>query len=151
MRIYIAGPMRGYKDFNFPAFMVAEEIVRENGAEEVFNPARRDLEAHGAEAFESETGDLADIAHLGFDLREALGADTEWICRTATAIYMLDGWENSSGARAEKALAEALGHTVLYQTADRVARTPAETSAFNQGEAMGYQRGWEDGYDEAMV
>ena len=47
----------------------------------------------------------------GFSLREALGADTAWICAHADAIALLPGWEKSTGATAENALAVALGLT----------------------------------------
>ena len=43
--IYIAGPMRGYPEFNFPAFYAAEERLRARG-HAVFNPARRDVGRH---------------------------------------------------------------------------------------------------------
>lgn len=115
MRIYVAGPMRGIPQFNFPAFDAAAERLRGEG-HEVFNPADRDRRKHGTDVNASATGDLADVEHIGFSLRDALGDDTAWICKHADAIYLLDGWEASRGATAEKALAEALGHHVLYQT-----------------------------------
>ncbi len=113
MKIYLAGPMRGIKDFNFPAFFEAEEMLRELG-HDVFNPARKDEERHGVGKLKSETGDEAEIKNVGFDLRKALFDDTKYICLEAQGIAMLPGWEKSSGARAEWALACALGHEVIY-------------------------------------
>lgn len=114
MKIYLAGPMRGYKDFNFPAFDFAAAKLREQG-HEVFSPAERDRSAHGAEVNKSETGDLNDpkVKASGFSLREALCADTNYISLSATAIALLPGWEKSSGANAEMALAKALGLTQI--------------------------------------
>ena len=112
MKIYLAGPMQGYKDFNFPAFMEDAGKLREQG-HSVFNPAERDVEAHG-QTFTSATGDLKDIKHNGFSLREALYHDTKFICLEAEAIALLPGWEKSNGARAEHALAVALGHRTIY-------------------------------------
>lgn len=112
MKIYLAGPMQGYPDFNFPAFFSAAQSLRGQG-HTVFNPAERDVEAHG-DAFSSPTGDLQDIQHTGFSLREALYHDTKFICLEAEAIALLPGWENSKGARAEHALAVALGHRTIY-------------------------------------
>jgi predicted RNase H-like HicB family nuclease len=112
MKIYLAGPMQGYKDFNFPAFMEAATTLRAQG-HSVFNPAERDVAAHG-DSFASATGNLQDIQHTGFSLRDALYHDTKFICLEAEAIALLPGWENSKGARAEHALAVALGHRTIY-------------------------------------
>ena len=45
--------------------------------------------------------------------RKVFRMDTEWICRHADAVALLPGYERSFGALAEKALAEALGLTVI--------------------------------------
>jgi len=104
MKVYVAGPMRGIAQFNFPAFHNATEYLRRVG-HEVFNPAERD----GDVGFDpTEMCGDEDLAELGFSLREALAADTEYISKHADAIALLPGWENSSGARAEFALAKAL-------------------------------------------
>lgn len=110
MKIYVAGPMRGIPEFNFPAFYAAAAKLRADG-HEVFNPAERDNEKHGTDiSVGNVTGDesIATQQH-GFNLREALGADLAWICAEADAIALLPGWENSKGAAAERATAIALG------------------------------------------
>ena len=112
MNIYLAGPMRGIPDFNFPAFHAAAAALREQG-HTVFNPAERDELLYGKEVGKSATGDLADATAKGFSLQLALAADTSWICRQANAIALLPGWEQSKGASAEKALADALGLEVI--------------------------------------
>lgn len=115
MKIYLAGPMRGIPQFNFPAFHKAAGLLRDVG-HHVFSPAERDTETYGAGIYmQNPTGDekLA-TKNYGFDLREALGADLAWICAEADAVAMLPGWENSKGSKAEKATAEALGLEVLY-------------------------------------
>jgi hypothetical protein len=117
MRIYIAGPMRGYPEFNFPAFRDMTSWLRSKG-HEVFSPAERDNQTHGAE-FErgNDKGSEAEAAaQHGFSLREALADDMQWIALHADAIYMLVGWEQSKGARAEHALAQALGLMTFYQS-----------------------------------
>jgi len=105
MRVYLAGPMRGYPDFNFPAFDAGAAALRALG-HEVFSPAERDREVHGENVNDSKTGDLTDVPQ--FDLRGALAADLEWVCKYADAVVLLDGWEQSKGALAERAAAEAL-------------------------------------------
>lgn len=110
MKIYVAGPMRGYKEFNFPAFAKATKALRSQG-HEVFNPAERDNEKHGVDISKgNEHGDeKVAAAQHGFNLREALAADCAWICEHADAVALLPGWEQSKGAISERALAEALG------------------------------------------
>jgi len=93
MRLYLAGPMRGYDDFNFPAFKAAAAFLRDQG-HHVFNPAENS--AHDA------------------DIRTCMAIDTAWICSSAEGIAMLPGWENSRGAKAEIALAEAIGLPVFF-------------------------------------
>jgi hypothetical protein len=111
--LYLAGPMRGIPDFNFPAFDRAAERLRAQGYE-VFSPADHDREVNGAEIEANPTGD-EEVARIktGFDIRKALKADTSWICRHADAIALLPGWEQSRGAVAEHALAKALGLTII--------------------------------------
>ena len=111
--IYVAGPMRGIKDFNFPAFYAAEDILVGLGYK-VFNPARRDESKYGQGKLKTETGDENEVAATaGFSLREALGADCQWITEFADAICLLPGWEASKGANAEVALATALNLEVI--------------------------------------
>ena len=112
-KIYIAGPMRGIRDFNFPAFHQAAKELCLRGYE-VFDPAQRDKDTHGEDVFQSETGDLNDLVDFNFSHRDAMKADTTWICDEADAIAMLPGWEKSSGAFAEWALARCLGLEIVY-------------------------------------
>ena len=111
--IYLAGPMTGIKNFNFEAFNQAAYTLRKQG-HIVFNPAEHDGEKYGEDIFNNPTGDPKVLAELGFSLDEALAADTQFICLKADTIAMLPGWENSKGARAEHALAFALGRKIIY-------------------------------------
>lgn len=114
MKIYVAGPMRGIPEFNFPAFYEASAILRALG-HSVFNPAEKDNEKHGTDiSAGNATGDesIATKQH-GFNLREALAADLDFICREADAIALLPGWERSKGATAEHATAVALGLEIV--------------------------------------
>lgn len=153
MRVYISGPMRRKPEYNFPAFLAAAEFLRKEYPDAVlFSPAQRDLDS----GFDPTglTGN-EDLAALGFDLRQALATDMDWIARTATTIYMLKGWSQSSGARAELALAEALGLEVLYERFAAGETTPAEDSArlagYDDGWSEGYDDGYYSGYDEASM
>lgn len=115
MKVYLAGPMRGIPHFNFPAFREGAQRLRGQG-HEVFSPAERDNEHHGTDiSADNLTGSekQAEQAH-GFSLRDALGADLEFICREADAIALLPGWENSTGVAAELATAKALRLEEIY-------------------------------------
>ncbi len=111
--IYLAGPMSGVKDFNFPAFDEATAKLRAEG-HCVFSPAEKDRAVFGQDINKSETGDVDEASAKGFSLRRALYEDTKFICLEADTIAMLPGWEHSKGARAERALAYALGHKIIY-------------------------------------
>jgi hypothetical protein len=114
VRIYLAGPMRGIANFNFPAFHAAAAELRAQG-HTVFSPAEKDIERHATDiSADNLTGDEAEAARKhGFDLRVALREDLEWICRHADAVALLPGWSSSKGTRAEKATAEALNLQVI--------------------------------------
>lgn len=115
MKIYLAGPMRGYPQFNFPAFMAAAKELRAAG-HEVFNPAEADKEKHGEDFGKNNLTGCEDQAtkDAGFSLRDALKTDLSWICDHATAIAMLPGWEKSAGSKAEWSLSVALDIERIY-------------------------------------
>lgn len=110
MKMYLAGPMRGYAHFNFPAFNNAAKWLREQG-HVVFNPAEKDVEIYGESIASSNAeGSIEEAKKThGFDLRKAMATDLTWLCLNAEAIALLPGWQFSRGARAEHMAAEALG------------------------------------------
>jgi hypothetical protein len=111
-KIYVAGPMTGIEGYNFPAFFEAADALHEGGWT-VFNPAQHDLDVHGT------MENLTRAFELDRDgnLRSCLAWDLNIICSECDAVYMLPGWENSKGARAEHATAIALGLQVIYENA----------------------------------
>jgi len=132
MKVYIAGPMRGIEDFNFAAFDEAAHELRKAGYE-VFSPADRDREA-GFDPKDVKTG-----ISRAF-LREAMAADTGYICREADAIALLPGWQNSEGSQIELMLSVMLGHELVggYQmafdphpTAEQMKWTPGQWMVHN--------------------
>lgn len=110
MKLYLAGPMRGIPEFNFPAFHTAADRLRAAG-HFVFSPAEKDNERHGTDISKGNASGCEEVAakEHGFNLREALGADLAFICGHADGVALLDGWERSKGANAERATGEALG------------------------------------------
>lgn len=104
--------MRGKELFNFPAFDQAEKELLAAGYE-TFSPARRDRSA-GFYPEDLSEWTVEAMEATGMTLRECLHADTEFITLKADGIALLDGWRDSKGAQAEKALAVALGLPVMY-------------------------------------
>jgi hypothetical protein len=90
--VYIAGPMTGIPDYNYPAFNEAERQLRAAGHEPL-NPARRGLRPGWT------YGD-----YLRHAIRDVLLAD---------AIAALPGWMRSRGARLETDIAHAIGIPVV--------------------------------------
>ncbi len=95
-KIYIAGPMSGIPDHNYPLFHKIADDLRALG-HEVINPA----ELHPAD------GGLTHpwAYYLTVDLKAMLDCE---------AVYMLPGWAKSRGASLEHFVATALGLQVTY-------------------------------------
>lgn len=111
MKIYLAGPMRGLPYFNHTTFNEYAAALRKLG-HEVFNPVESTENLYGAGIYARHP--KGDEPEAGIDGRKVFFLDLEFICKHAEAIAMLPGWENSKGARAEHAVAIALGHKILY-------------------------------------
>lgn len=92
-RCYLAGPMTGIKDWNFPAFNQAAASLRASGYE-VINP----VEINSDTTMKWEDCMRADIAQLV----------------TCDQIALLPGWEKSKGASLEAHIASRLGMRPIY-------------------------------------
>jgi len=104
-RIYIAGPMTGLPEHNFPAFHAAAKRLQEAGWETV-NPA---------ENFDGRT-DLPRETYLRADIE---------LLATCDAVAMLPGWEDSRGAKLEYLIAWELAMPILdAQTLDSLEPAP---------------------------
>jgi hypothetical protein len=118
MLVYIAGPMRGKKYFNFSAFDAAKVDLANMGHEPV-SPADLDRAAGFDPMLMPEDSDWSNLEKCNFALHDAINRDIEAM-KACGAIYMLRGWESSFGAKAEKALAEWMGLRVMYQEPEDV-------------------------------
>ncbi len=105
-RIYIAGPMRGYKYYNFPAFDAAAERLRRLGFEPV-NPADADR-ALGFDPMTLPDDHNWNQLPQGWDIREVAKRCCEAVIG-CDGMVMLHDWSTSSGARAEVYLALWIG------------------------------------------
>jgi hypothetical protein len=121
---YLAGPMRGIEEFNVPAFDAAASALRAKNWE-VFSPAERDLgdaEAQAAHREARESGDWSSALPLAYYMAHDLKA----VCRH-DALILLDGWEQSQGARLEAVVAVEIGHPVfLYNEGGRLTSIDVE-------------------------
>lgn len=104
-KIYIAGPMRGYPQFNFAAFDEAAKLGRSLGWT-VISPAEMDRE-HGID--ESTAPEIPANGGEPDWVRVFIRRDVEVIvnqlkAEDGDAIAVLPGWENSSGAVGEVSL-----------------------------------------------
>ena len=111
--IYIAGPMRGYEDYNYPAFDDRAKMLEDAGWD-IVNPAALDRKA-GKPSSDSHVFDPVNNYEDHEFMRTALQRDMDAICVECTAIYMMRDWEKSRGAKAEWHLAKALGLDIFYE------------------------------------
>lgn len=102
MTIYIAGPMTGIPQWNFPAFDAAAERLRRVGHIAV-NPADFDREAGFDPAAHEVTKEFL-AAALRRDIDAVFAAD---------GVAVLPGWHRSVGARVEVLLAVRLGKPII--------------------------------------
>jgi nucleoside 2-deoxyribosyltransferase len=102
VKVYLAGPMSGIPDNNFPAFDRAAEVLRGHG-HEVWSPADANRKAGFDPTRTATPQEYAEF--MREDLRAVIDSD---------AIALLPGWEHSKGASMEKAVAEITGRQILY-------------------------------------
>lgn len=108
LRLYVAGPMRGYAGLNKGAFDRTATSLRARGFS-VVNPAEMDADYDE---------DWDDSRKMEF-MRDAMRRDCNAVC-DCDGVYLLYGWEQSRGARAERALADAIGLKILFECHDSI-------------------------------
>jgi hypothetical protein len=104
-RVYISGPMTGLPDNNYPAFFRAAAYLQSLGHDAV-NPAALN---HGRDG----------------GRHEIMRRDIEALL-TCDVIYLLEGWEDSRGARLEYKIACEIGLTVWTHQAAFSCNVPCE-------------------------
>ena len=93
MRLYLAGPMSGLPQHNYPAFHRWAAAIRGMG-HFVCNPA--------------------ELNPINVSYGQALSVDLAWIIAHAEGVVFMDGWDNSKGCAVEHALARALDLPVFF-------------------------------------
>lgn len=106
-RAYIAGPMRGYPMFNFPAFKLATKLWTLYDYD-ITSPADMDEAVDGLDPIADPEGAAAKAGAIPMD--EFVRRDVEVIMSLDPAqgdcLIMLPGWRKSVGAQAEYRLAK---------------------------------------------
>lgn len=121
MKLYLAGPMRGLPEFNFPAFRAAAADLRARG-HEVWSPAENDE----ADGFDPTKDAAKSMRHyMARDLPAVLAAD---------AVVVLAGWRKSLGAGIEIFVAEQCGIPIL----DVVTLEPIRETALQEAQRLVY-------------
>lgn len=98
---YLAGPMTGIPQFNYPLFYSAAEILREMGLQ-IYSPAEMDDPTTVKAAMASKDGSADDYASDGKGTwGEFLARDVKLIADELGGIILLPNWYKSKGARLE--------------------------------------------------
>lgn len=111
-RYYIAGPMTGIPQFNFPAFDSAATSLRSYGYLVVSSVELDDPLSRSA-ALANKTGDPEQYnAETGETWGDLLARDVKLIADEVSGVVALEGWEESRGARLEVFVARTCGKPV---------------------------------------
>lgn len=114
MRLYVAGPMTGIAQFNFPAFDAMASRLRGDG-HDVVSPAELDDPDDRAAALASPDGSMSTYGNARADgvikktWGDFLARDVKLLADGGLqGVVVLPGWEISRGARLETYVARAL-------------------------------------------
>lgn len=119
MRLYIAGPMTGIKEFNYPEFLRAEEKLAAVGFQ-VFSPHRIDeLFPIACGHSEIRLG-IRQLARVE-GCEDCASRNWQWYMRKAVVMLagcdnmaLLPRWQISRGAKVEHDLGVAIGMNPMY-------------------------------------
>ena len=118
MKIYLSGRITGAADYRL-RFSAAEKLLRSKGFD-VINPAA-----------------VADMLPRETEYMEYLDIGLRMM-KSCDAVYLMEGWKDSKGARLEKAYAECMGLHVIHE--DIAERIFSETGKRKE-ELNGHERG----------
>ena len=108
---YLAGPMTGYEDYNFPRFHEAARLLREAGFN-IVNPAELDEE---------------DPDREGKEYTDFMSRDLEIVLHETDGIIAIDKWWESKGARMEVFVGISMDKPVLHLSGDILTGLPKAT------------------------
>jgi len=115
--IYVAGPMRGRHQYNAKSFDDAAAMIRKLDLQ-VINPIDLDS-VDGVDCRLLPDCTNWSVLPDGMNLDDIVYRDLGAI-QACEGIYMLNGWQQSTGALAEHAVAKWLGLKICYQSNESV-------------------------------
>jgi hypothetical protein len=123
VRIYIAGPMTGFVDHNYPAFDFAESVLRQSGYKSIANPTAIGKQYGFTQSY-------------SFYMRRSLEMMLD-----CNAILRLPGWSNSDGACLESRVADFLGFRTIEPLQElfcmpKLSETPLAHQGTTHGNAV---------------
>lgn len=132
---YVAGPMSGIPQFNFPLFEEVTIKLRKQGYI-VVSPVELDEPDIYEQAINSPDGDPSNMPN-GRSWGDFLSRDVKVVADMATAVCLLPGWQDSRGACLEASVAMLCGHplgryNMLTEVIDGYAANTAFGQMFNQ-------------------
>lgn len=99
--LYLAGPMTGYPQFNFPLFHKVAAELRAKG-HTIISPAEMDSPAVQAAALQSKDGSLDAAGKIaGETWGDILAKDVKLVADQIDGIVFLPEWQKSRGANLE--------------------------------------------------
>lgn len=113
--VYLAGPMTGIPQFNFPAFIKAAEAIRKEGIT-VVSPAEIDNQETREAAMSSSDGAVGSGSANGETWGDFLARDVKIVADQVDAVALLDGWQKSRGALLEIFTAMLCGKKIYSYT-----------------------------------
>jgi hypothetical protein len=111
-KFYLAGPMSGRPQFNYPLFDRVAAELRGRGYD-ITSPAEMDDPATRKEALSSDNGVLVGGTCNGESWGDFLARDVKMIADELDGIILLPEWETSKGARLECFVAMGLDYPMF--------------------------------------
>lgn len=127
-KVYLAGPMSGIPQFNFPMFDAAAAHLRDHHGFEVVSPAELDDRAGYREAALASPDGIIREQFNGETWGDFLARDVKLIAdQGIEAIVVLPGWEGSRGARLETFIGAGLLGLPVWDFDDNLCTVSAAT------------------------
>jgi hypothetical protein len=115
-KYYLAGPMTGIPQFNFPAFDSAAARLREAGYD-IVTPSELDSPEARKAALASPDGDPDGYKReTGETWGDLLARDVKIVADEVDGVAVLPGWASSRGARLEVFVARLCGKPILHSS-----------------------------------